>query len=73
VAGRIRELEADAFRLEVNHALVATRSRRDDSIKRDRECLDHADGWCDDESRKVAERMVKMSYGRGEQKIEEVM
>lgn len=49
VAGRIRELEADVFRLGVNHALVVTRSHYEDLIKLDQVCLEYAIGWRDDE------------------------
>jgi hypothetical protein len=45
IVGRIRELEADAFRLRVHHALVAIRPCLDDLIKRDQECLGHTNGW----------------------------
>lgn len=41
---RIQELEADTFRLRVHHTLVTTKSRLDDSIKRDRECHGHTNG-----------------------------
>jgi hypothetical protein len=39
IAGCVHELEADAFQLGVNHALVFTRSHYEDSIKLDQVCL----------------------------------
>ncbi|KAL5681113.1 hypothetical protein ACJX0J_007498, partial [Zea mays] len=45
IVGRIRELEADAFRLRVHHALVAIGPCLDDLIKQDQECLGHTNGW----------------------------
>lgn len=45
----IRELEADAFWLRVNHALDVTRSHYEDSIKMDQVCIEYADIWGDSE------------------------
>ena len=49
IVGRIRELEAEVFRLGVNHALVVTRSQYEDSIKLDQVCIRYANRWRDGE------------------------
>jgi hypothetical protein len=48
ITDSIRELEADVFRLGVNHTLVVTRSHYEDSIKLDQVCLGYVTGWRDD-------------------------
>jgi hypothetical protein len=51
IAGRICELEVDAFWLRVHHTLVVTWSHYEGSIKMDRVCLGYANRRREDELR----------------------